>query len=66
MKVGRLALDGTKIKANVSRHKVMSYGPLKKGVGSASSRSFLEEKRTGWKPIPRFSTGCYGRMKEEE
>ena len=25
LKVGRLALDGTKIKANASRHKAMSY-----------------------------------------
>lgn len=29
LKVGRLALDGTKIKANASRHKAMSYGRMK-------------------------------------
>ncbi len=29
MKVGRLALDGTKVKANASRHKAMSYGRMK-------------------------------------
>jgi len=28
LKVGRLALDGTKLKANASRHKAMSYGRM--------------------------------------
>jgi transposase len=28
MKVGRVALDGTKIKANASKHKAMSYGRM--------------------------------------
>jgi len=30
LKVGRVALDGTKIKANVSKHKAMSYDRMKK------------------------------------
>ncbi len=30
MKLGRIALDGTKIKANASKHKALSYGHLKK------------------------------------
>lgn len=30
MKLGRIALDGTKIKANASRHKALSYAHLKK------------------------------------
>jgi transposase len=29
MKVGRVALDGTKIKANASKHKAMSYGRMR-------------------------------------
>jgi transposase len=29
MKLGRVALDGTKVKANASKHKAMSYGRLK-------------------------------------
>lgn len=29
MKVGRVALDGTKVKANASKHKAMSYGRMK-------------------------------------
>ena len=30
MKLGQVALDGTKIKANASKHKAMSYGRMKK------------------------------------
>ena len=30
MKLGRIALDGTKIKANASKHKALSYGHVKK------------------------------------
>src|SRR5688572_28758114 len=30
VKLGRVALDGTKIKANASKHKAMSYGRMKK------------------------------------
>jgi hypothetical protein len=30
LKVGRVALDGTKIKANASKHKAMSYDRMKK------------------------------------
>src|SRR5215831_3586724 len=29
VKVGRVALDGTKVKANASKHKAMSYGRMK-------------------------------------
>ena len=29
MKLGTIALDGTKIKANASKHKAMSYGRMK-------------------------------------
>jgi len=30
VKLGHVALDGTKIKANASKHKAMSYGRMKK------------------------------------
>ncbi len=30
MKLGHVALDGTKVKANASKHKAMSYGRMKK------------------------------------
>jgi hypothetical protein len=29
VKVGRVAVDGTKVKANASKHKAMSYGRMK-------------------------------------
>ena len=29
MKLGHVALDGTKVRANASKHKVMSYGRMK-------------------------------------
>jgi transposase len=40
MKVGRVALDGTKVKANASKHKAMSYGRMKD-----DERSLREEVR---------------------
>ena len=30
MKLGHVALDGSKVKANASKHKAMSYGRMKK------------------------------------
>ena len=29
MKLGRVVLDGSKVKANASKHKAMSYGRMK-------------------------------------
>src|SRR5206468_4887807 len=40
IKVGRVALDGTKVKANASKHKAMSYGRMKE-----DERSLREEVR---------------------
>jgi transposase len=40
MKLGRVALDGTKVKANASKHKAMSYGRMKD-----DERSLREEVR---------------------
>lgn len=35
VKLGTIAVDGTKLKANASRHKAMSYGHMRKGRGGA-------------------------------
>jgi len=40
IKLGRVALDGTKVKANASKHKAMSYGRMKE-----QERSLREEVR---------------------
>ncbi len=32
VKLGHVALDGTKIKANASKHKAMSYGRMKQAA----------------------------------
>ena len=40
IKVGRVALDGTKVKANASKHKAMSYGRMKE-----TERTLREEVR---------------------
>ena len=37
-KLGYVAVDGTKIKANASKHKAMSYGPDEKGAQAAAHR----------------------------
>jgi transposase len=42
VKLGHVALDGTKVKANASKHKAMSYGRMKKAEGE------LEEIVKGW------------------
>lgn len=58
MKVGRVALDGTKVKANASKHKAMSYGRMeeaekairgevKKLLGEAEATDAEEDRRYG-------------------
>ena len=42
VKLGHLALDGTKMRANASRHKAMSYGRMKRRAGE------LEAEVAGW------------------
>jgi len=42
VKLGHVALDGTKVKANASKHKAMSYGRMKKAEGE------LEAIVKGW------------------
>jgi hypothetical protein len=47
MKLGRVALDGTKIKANASKHKAMSYERMKqqeKAIGEQVKELLLGPK----------------------
>ena len=50
IKVGRVALDGTKIKANASKHKAMSYGRM-------GEKQSMVERCHGDHP---GATGCAG------
>ncbi len=45
VRLGRVAVDGTKVKANASRHKAMSYGRMaeREAALAAEVRSILEE-----------------------
>jgi hypothetical protein len=45
VKLGHVSLDGTKVKANASKHKAMSYGRMEKKVEEleAEVRRLLEE-----------------------
>ena len=52
LKLGTIALDGTKIHANASRHSALSYGHAQKIEARAAERDAREDKttRTGKKP----------------
>jgi hypothetical protein len=56
VKLGHVALDGTKVRANASRHKAMSYAHMKRVKRSCKSRSIA-----GWRPPRRLigrKTSC--------
>jgi transposase len=58
LKLGTVALDGTKIHANASRHSALSYAPR-----AGSRRSWRPKSPICWvrrrRPIkPRYRTGC--------
>jgi hypothetical protein len=63
VKLGNLSTDGTKMEANASRHKAMSYGYRKSGVSpsflpcqkSGVSPSFLPEKMRKDEPTPDYA-----------
>ena len=59
MKLGRVAIDGSKIKANASKHKAMSYERMKRRAEAAATRSsaLLEEAER----IDAEEDGRYGR-----
>jgi hypothetical protein len=39
VKVGRVTVDGTKVKANASKHKAMSYGRMQEKTTATERRS---------------------------
>ena len=43
VKLGTVAIDGTKVKANASRHKAMSYGHMLKAHQGATLRAQLHD-----------------------
>ena len=45
VKLGHVALDGTKVRANASRHKAMSYGRMKEKEGQLQAEVDEEEDR---------------------
>src|SRR5215468_11433433 len=52
MKLGRVALDGTKVKASASKHKAMSYDRLKEKSGKSGPR-YGNYWRKPRRPMPR-------------
>jgi transposase len=59
MKLGRVAIDGSKVKANASKHKAMSYKRMKeeqKRLGEEVRRLLAEAERTDAE-----EDACYGR-----
>ena len=59
LKLGRLALDGTKIRANASKHKAMSYArmPERQAALQAEIQRLLEEAEA----LDRAEDAQYGR-----
>jgi transposase len=59
VKLGRVAVDGTKIKANASKHKAMSYGRMVKKEAALEQevRELLERAET----VDREEDNLYGR-----
>ena len=47
VKLGDVALDGTKVRANASKHKVMSYGRMKEKEGQLSAKVVELLRRAG-------------------
>ncbi len=50
MKLGHVALDGTKVKANTSKHKAMSYGRMQKREKEQKRREKKDYHRSGPPP----------------
>jgi len=59
VKLGHVALDGTKVKANASKHKAMSYGRMVKSVSEleAEVKRLLEEAEA----VDADEDSCYGK-----
>jgi len=59
VKVGRVALDGTKVRANASKHKAMSYGRMKKT--ERRLRSEIDALIAEAEALDREEDGLYGK-----
>jgi len=59
MKLGRVALDGSKVKGNASKHKAMSYGRMKETEKRLREevRKLLNQAEAADKPIRAGSAG---------
>ena len=52
LKLGRVALDGTKMKANASKHKAMSWGRMKQAERQIAAEVKQMLGRSGGRPMP--------------
>lgn len=64
VKLGHISLDGTKVKANASKHKAMSYGRMDKTIQQleAEVKQLLEEAKT----VDETEDARYGKGKRIE
>jgi len=64
VKLGHISLDGTKVKANASKHKAMSYGRMDKTIQQLESevKQLLEEAKT----VDENEDARYGKGKRIE
>jgi transposase/IS5 family transposase len=64
VRLGRVALDGTKVKANASKHKAMSYArmPEREAALEAEVRRILEEAEA----VDRAEDALYGEARGDE
>jgi transposase len=62
VKLGHVALDGTKIKANASKHKAMSYGRMKKSKEELEKE--IEELLKGAEAVDKEEDKKYGKGKK--
>jgi transposase len=63
VKLGHVSLDGTKVKANASRHKAMSYGRMKeeeKRLGQEIRDLLHRAEATDAEEDARYGSGCRG------
>jgi hypothetical protein len=69
MKLGRVAIDGSKVKANASKHKAMSYGRMKEKEGELREevrRLLSEADRQDEAEDRRYGKGRTGEELPEE
>jgi len=69
VKVGRVALDGTKVKANASKHKAMSYGRMveqEKAIREQVKEMLARAEAVDAEEDARYGKGCAGEELPEE